>query len=184
MLGEHGDGQVPVWSSVQIHGMAQPERDATVERLREGIAPADFAEVCARERREVAALLQAGRVADAFTRVDTLPPDVRVIVKPYITHLSGSKTVLATANVTVDLLSTLYDGREVLVAGQAMLHRGRFSRIGRPAGCAGRSRRGRHLARGRNPAHRRRTRAVDDDFPPHRPAGAIVDARGRSRFTL
>ncbi len=134
MLGEHGDGQVPVWSSVQIHGMAQTERDATVERLREGIAPADFAEVCARERREVAALLQAGRVADAFTRVDTLPPDVRVIVKPYVTHLSGSKTVLATANVTVDLLSTLYDGREVLVAGQAMLRPGDFYGLEGPLG--------------------------------------------------
>ena len=53
--------------------------------------------------------------------MDTLSPDVRVIVKPYVTHLSGSKTVLATANVTVDLVGTLLDGREVLVAGQAML---------------------------------------------------------------
>ena len=134
MLGEHGDGQVPVWSSVQIHGMAPAERDNTVQRLRQGIAPADFPEVCARERRAVTALLQAGRVAEAFTRVDTLPPDVRVIVKPYVTHLSGSKTVLATANVTVDLLSTLYDGREVLVAGQAMLEKGDFYDMEGPLG--------------------------------------------------
>ena len=66
--------------------------------------------------------------------MDTLPPDVRVIVKPYVTHLSGSKTVLATANVTVDLLSTLYDGREVLVAGQAMLANGDFHGLQGPLG--------------------------------------------------
>ncbi len=134
MLGEHSDGQVPIWSSVQIHGMAAAERDNTVERLRHGIAPTEFAAVCARERNEITALLKAGRVTDAFTRVDSLPPDVRVIVKPYVIHFSGSKTVLATANVTVDLLSTLYDGREVLVAGQAMLENGDFHGLQGPLG--------------------------------------------------
>lgn len=134
MLGEHGDGQVPVWSSVQIHGMAASERDDTVRRLRHGIAPEDFVTVCAAERREVNALLMANRVTEAFTRVDALPPDVRVIVKPYVTHFSGSKTVLATANVTVDLLSTLYDGREVLVAGQALLENGDFYGLEGPLG--------------------------------------------------
>ncbi len=121
MLGEHGDAQVPVWSGVQIHGMDAAELAQTVERLRHGTMPEEFAAVVAHERQAITGLLNSGRVAEAFERVDTLAPDVRVIVKPYITHLSGSKTVLATANVTVDLVSTLLDGREVLVAGQAML---------------------------------------------------------------
>ncbi len=121
MLGEHGDAQVPVWSSVQVHGMDAAELAATVSRLRHDATLDDFAETCLRERKVVTELLLAGRVAEAFTRVDTLAPDVRVIVKPYVTHLSGSKTVLATASVTVDLVRTLLDGREVLVAGQAML---------------------------------------------------------------
>ena len=134
MLGEHGDGQVPVWSSVQIHGMAAAELDDTIKRLRQGVTPHNFATVCTNERREVNALLLAGRITEAFTRVDALPPDVRVIVKPYITHFSGSKTVLATANVTVDLLSTLYDGKEVLVAGQTMLDKGDFHGLEGPLG--------------------------------------------------
>ena len=121
MLGEHGDAQVPVWSSVQVHGMDAAELAGTVARLRHDATLDDFAETCQRERKAVTELLAAGRVAEAFTRVDTLAPDVRVIVKPYVTHLSGSKTVLATASVTVDLVRTLLDGREVLVAGQAML---------------------------------------------------------------
>ena len=121
MLGEHGDAQVPVWSSVQVHGMDAAELAGTVARLRHDATLDDFAETCVRERKAVTELLAAGRVAEAFTRVDALAPDVRVIVKPYVTHLSGSKTVLATASVTVDLVRTLLDGREVLVAGQALL---------------------------------------------------------------
>ena len=121
MLGEHGDAQVPVWSSVQIHGMGADELGQTIQRLRNRAQAEEFQAICARERTTVTELLRAGKVAEAFLRVDTLSPDVRVIVKPYVTHLSGSKTVLATANVTVDLVSTLLDGREVLVAGQAML---------------------------------------------------------------
>ena len=121
MLGEHGDAQVPVWSSVQVHGMAGAELGETIRRLRQGARAEDFQAIVTRERTVATELLRAGKVAEAFVRVETLSPDVRVIVKPYITHLSGSKTVLATANVTVDLVSTLLDGREVLVAGQAML---------------------------------------------------------------
>jgi malate dehydrogenase len=122
MIGEHGDGQIPVWSSVQIHGMEADELATTIATLRKGHTLEDFAALCARERQVLSGLLHEGRVAEAFARVDTLPPDARVVVKPYVTHLSGAKTVMATANVTVDLLRTLLDGREVLVAGQVMLH--------------------------------------------------------------
>lgn len=133
MLGEHGDAQVPIWSSVQIHGMEDAELAQTITRLRQGVDVEEFAAVCARERLVVSELLVAGRIADAFTRLDTLTPDVRVVLKPYVTHLSGSKTVLATASVTVDLVRTLLDGREVLVAGQAMLE-GDFHGLRGPLG--------------------------------------------------
>lgn len=134
MLGEHGDGQAPIWSSVRVHGMGGGgELAQTVQRLRRGVTSETFAALCAEERHQMIDLLEAGRVADAFARVDTLPPDARVILKPYITHLSGSKTVLATASVTVDLISTLLDGREALVAGQMMLE-GDFHGLSGPLG--------------------------------------------------
>jgi malate dehydrogenase len=133
MLGEHGDAQVPVWSSVSVHGMDGAELSATIAALRKGTEFADYARLCAEERANLSGLLNAGRVADAFARVDTLPPDVRVVVKPYVTHLSGAKTVMATANVTVDLVRTLLDGREVLVAGQVALD-GDFYGLSGPLG--------------------------------------------------
>ncbi len=133
MLGEHGDGQVPIWSSVQVHGMEAAELAQTVARLRQGTTLEQFADICARERQVVLEMITAGQVAEAFARVDTLPPDVRVVVKPHVTHLSGSKTVLATANVTVDLVNTLLSGGEMLVAGQAMLE-GDFHGLSGPLG--------------------------------------------------
>ncbi|HEX8463778.1 MAG TPA: hypothetical protein VF627_04100 [Abditibacterium sp.] len=133
MIGEHGDAQVPVWSSVQIHGMQSEELAATVSKLRRGVSLSTFAEICAREREALSGLLKSGQVAEAFGRVDTLPPDVRVVIKPYVTHLSGAKTVKATANVTIDLVRTLLDGREVLVAGQVQLE-GDFYGLDGPLG--------------------------------------------------
>jgi malate dehydrogenase len=133
MLGEHGDGQVPIWSSVQVHGMDADELALTVARLRQGTTIEQFAEICARERKVIIGLLEAGSVAEAFARVDTLAPDVRVVVKPHVTHLTGSKTVLATANVTVDLVSTFLNGGELLVAGQVMLE-GDFHGLSGPLG--------------------------------------------------
>lgn len=121
MIGEHGDAQVPVWSSVRVHGMDGSELSAAIARLRRGTELSDYMRLCSEERAALFDLLVEGRVADAFARVDALPPDVRVVVKPYVTHLSGSKTVMATANVTVDLVRTLLDGRDVLVAGQVVL---------------------------------------------------------------
>ena len=126
MLGEHGEGQLPVWSSVQVIGLDDDELSRAVAQLRGGLAIEDFAELCRNERTMVASLLAEGRVADAFARIEKLSPDLRVVLKPYITHLSGSKTVMATANVTIALLRILLEGQEALLAGQVALHAGEF----------------------------------------------------------
>lgn len=134
MLGEHGDEQVPIWSSVQIHGMDDQERAQAIAALRKGTEDADFTRLCREQREALAGLVAEGRFAEAFQKADAQPPDVRVVLKPYLTHLSGAKTVLATANVTVDLVGTLLDGREVLVAGQVVLDEEDFHGLTGPFG--------------------------------------------------
>lgn len=121
MIGEHGDSQVPVWSGVTVHGMERGELGDAIRTLRKGNESADFVDLCRRTRTELSGLIDLGEVAEAFRRLDVLPPDIRVVVKPFVTHFSGAKTALATANVTVELLRTLLDGRETLIAGQVML---------------------------------------------------------------
>ena len=121
MVGEHGSAQVPIWSSVSVVGMDKNSLAPTLLGLRRGTENADFAQLCQTELASVKALVIKGEIKEAFARVDTLPPDVRVVLKPFVTHLSGAKTVMATANVTVDLVQTLLDGRDALVAGQIVL---------------------------------------------------------------
>ena len=121
MIGEHGDAQVPIWSSVSVVGMDKSGLAPTLSQLRKGTEGQDFAQVCRDEREILKELIARGEIPEAFRRVDASPPDVRVVLKPYVTHLSGAKTVMATANVTVDLVQTLLDGRDALVAGQVVL---------------------------------------------------------------
>ncbi|GIV18739.1 MAG: malate dehydrogenase [Armatimonadota bacterium] len=121
VVGEHGEQMVPLWSSVRIYGMDMEEMLAISGRLRGNRSVLDFPQEVQREKLSVVAYLQQGLIREAFEHVDRLPPDLRVVLKPYLTHLSGAKTAVATANVTVDLVRTLMDGREIVVAGQVRL---------------------------------------------------------------
>lgn len=121
VVGEHGDAMVPLWSSVRIHGMDREELRSTLKRLQGERKISEFPEEVSREKQIVVDYLQQQNIREAFDYVDRLPPDLRVALKPYVTHLSGSKTIAATANVTVDLVSTLLDGREIVVSGQVQV---------------------------------------------------------------
>jgi len=137
MLGEHGDAQVPIWSSVSVQGVPDADTRLRIQSLRfrgDRVEGETFPARCKRERDKLAGLVQAGDMAEAFRLAEQLPPDVRVVIKPYLTHLSGAKTVMATANVTVDLVQTLLDGREMLIAGQVVLRPGEFHDLAGPFG--------------------------------------------------
>ncbi|MGL5083977.1 MAG: malate dehydrogenase [Microcoleaceae cyanobacterium] len=133
VVGEHGESMVPLWSSVRIHGMDLEELLAVDQRLRRGRKIAQFPDEIQAEKQEIFNYLQEGNIRQAFEYVDRLPPDLRVVLKPYVTHISGAKTAAATANVTVDLVQTLMDGRDIVVAGQVRLD-GEFYGIHAPIG--------------------------------------------------
>lgn len=117
VAGQHGTDLVPLWSTVRVAGLDAGERRAAVERLRGGRALAGLDDEVAAAQRELLSM----PVADAFALVDTWPPDLRSITRPWLTHTSGAKTAAGTANATVDLVETLLDGRDIVVAGQVLL---------------------------------------------------------------
>jgi malate dehydrogenase len=121
VVGEHGDELIPLWSTVKIHGLDESEMQSTLRRLRGDRSLREYPQEVQREKQRTMELVSQGRVQEAFAYVDRLPPDLRVGLKPYVTHLSGAKTAVTTANVTVDLVRTLMDGREIVVAGQVRL---------------------------------------------------------------
>ncbi len=133
VVGEHGEGMVPLWSSVKVHGMTSEELREIRHRLQQGLAVTDFPDAVSREKQAVMTIVETGNIAKAYDYVDRLSPDLRVVVKPYVTQISGAKTVAATANVTVDLIQTLLQGREIVVSGQVQLA-GEFYDIQTPLG--------------------------------------------------
>ncbi len=121
VLGEHGDEQVPLWSTVQIHGLDRRATDVAIARLRGARTLEDFPAEIAAGKAAVITALRAGDVAGAFRHVDRLPPDLRTVLRPWATHVSGAKTAVATAAATVELVEAIVEGREMVVAGQVAL---------------------------------------------------------------
>jgi malate dehydrogenase len=133
VVGEHGENMVPLWSSVRVQGMDTEELLTTLDRLRPEAAVSQFPKRLSQSKQVVFNFLEQGSIAAAYRYVDSLTADLRVVLKPYVTHLSGAKTISATANVTVDLVKTLLDGREIVVCGQVQLS-GEFYDIHTPLG--------------------------------------------------
>ena len=133
IVGEHGEGMVPLWSSVKIHGMTADELRDARRQLRRDRSVSDFPVEVMQAKKVVTGHIQKSDILQAYRYVDSLPPDLRVVVKPFVTHVSGAKTITATANVTVDLVQNLLEGREVVVSGQVQLD-GEFYGLRTPFG--------------------------------------------------
>lgn len=117
VAGQHGTDLVPLWSTVRVSGLDVAERQAAVARLRRGRTLDAFDAEIAAAQRDLLAL----DVGEAFTLIDGWPPDLRAVTRPWLTHTSGAKTAAGTAGATVDLVETVLDGREIVVAGQVAL---------------------------------------------------------------
>ncbi|WP_250446121.1 lactate dehydrogenase [Actinotalea sp. C106] len=120
VAGQHGADMVPLWSTVRISGLDPEERRRAVDGLRRGRSLAHFGDEVAHAQTELLDLA-AQDIGAAFDLIDTWPPDVRAVARPWMTHQSGAKTATGTANATVDLVDTVLDGREIVVAGQVAL---------------------------------------------------------------
>ena len=121
VLGEHGSGMVPAWSTVKVQGMAADEVDRAVRIMRKGTVLADFPDRLAAEADRLLAHMVSPNAAEAFVFLASMPPDMRTYLKPWVTHMSGGLTANVTAMVTVDLVKTVLAGHEVVAAGQVRL---------------------------------------------------------------
>lgn len=121
VAGEHGSMTVPLWSDVHIYGYSDEELQRALGRIRGGISTEELWDTVAQAQAELASLIQDGKVQEAYAVVDTYPPDVRVVTRPFVTHYSGAKTVIGTARAAMEFLRTITQGSDVLVSGQVGL---------------------------------------------------------------
>ncbi len=121
MVGEHGANIVPLWNSVHIHGIDEETLPGVLAKIRKGHKTENFTEDCAKARAKVNDLIGNRKILEAFAYVETLPPDMRVALKPFVIHFSGAKTVMATAQATVAMVQMICLGNDALVSGQIKL---------------------------------------------------------------
>ena len=126
VLGEHGNGMVPIWSSVLVQGMTDREWRLVEPTLRRGLRTEDYpAALLAHQRRliEMIASDPKNGALKALHSIRDLPPDLRVPLKPFAIHYTDAKTQTATAAATVELVKAVLEGRRVEVSAQYM-HQG------------------------------------------------------------
>lgn len=121
MLGEHGIGLVPTWSMMRLHGFDAEETAQLKAQLRGGLSAGAYPETLARELGAVRGMIEKGDLRAAFAHVRTLPPDLRVALRPYAAHYSGAKTAVATAHATIDMLRVVLSGHQTVMAAQVAL---------------------------------------------------------------
>ena len=121
VLGEHGDGMVPLWSSVRIYGTTPAERRTIEKQLRGALGTTDFpARLVEGRKRLIQMLIDDPRDGAwcALGHVATLPPDLRVALKPFAIHYTDAKTVEATSHAVVELITAIVSGRPMEIAAQ------------------------------------------------------------------
>lgn len=121
IAGEHGASIVPLWSNVHVYGFTEDQLRRELQRIRRGIDVANFPVALQKAQSEVQSLLVAGRIREAYALVDGFPPDVRLVVRPFVTHYSGAKTVIGTARATMEFIRTITLGADALISGQVAL---------------------------------------------------------------
>lgn len=121
VVAEHGDAMVPLWSTVRVHGLTVVEWQAAEKRIRRGLTTAAFPARLAEEKAKLAGMLMDDPERgprQALDYVADLPPDLRVVLKPFAIHYTDAKTVQATSHAVVELVTAIVSGRPMEIAAQ------------------------------------------------------------------
>ncbi|HDQ44399.1 MAG TPA: malate dehydrogenase [bacterium] len=121
MVGEHGRHLVPLWSNVHIYRYSGEALSAAIRKIRKNHRTPDFPGDVLDITRKLRERVLTGRIQEAYAILGRYPPDIRAAVKPFITHFSGSKTIMGTARATMDLIRTIMLGSDALISGQISL---------------------------------------------------------------
>lgn len=114
MIGQHGDHLVPIWSRVRVSGVDQARLDTWIAAQREARVLADLPEEIVRHRTTLLEMVSAGNIGGAFVAVESLPADLRAIIKPFLIHFTaGHTTEITTAHSVVDLIALAMEGDDI-----------------------------------------------------------------------
>jgi malate dehydrogenase len=120
VVGEHGLGMVPIWSSVEL-ATSQKEADSALEGLRKKSEEIDLRERVASLQKSVVALLAEEKIVEAYEATRRALPDARIFIEPFITTHCMRSTPNATANATLRVIAAALADDHRRIHGQVTL---------------------------------------------------------------
>jgi malate dehydrogenase len=120
VLGEHGQAMVPIWSTVELLTSSPALRDA-LATLKQCSAAVPLAQRIGMLQTEVAQLVEAGCILEAYDATRQSLPDARIFVEPFITVHTMHSTPNATSNATLYCLAAVLANDRRRVHGQVRL---------------------------------------------------------------
>lgn len=120
VLGEHGQAMVPLWSTVELK-FADPVLQGVLTQLKDLGAASPLMDRVMALQKQVAELLLAEEIAEAYETTRRALPDARIMVEPMITGHTMHSTPNATANATLHCLAAAIRNHHVRVHGQVSL---------------------------------------------------------------
>jgi malate dehydrogenase len=120
VLGEHGEGMVPLWSSVCVVD-AQEEIAARLEALQRQYSTDASWALDSRLHEHIESMIETAQVEKAYLLLQTMSPSVKILLEPLITARVLCSTPNATANATLDCIAALRHADDRKVHGQVLL---------------------------------------------------------------
>ncbi|MGR3320015.1 MAG: malate dehydrogenase [Candidatus Anammoxibacter sp.] len=117
VLGEHGTGLVPIWSSVKIYGLkesySKKRIDALVKKRQKQNLQRHLERICE--------LIGKGQIEKFYKSFYKFGPDSRVFLGPLVSNFTGAKTIAGATGATMRLLRTIISSNIDLAACQVKL---------------------------------------------------------------
>lgn len=118
VLGEHGTGIVPIWSSVKIYGL---EDKYSRKRIDEFIKKRHKHDLH-RHLERICKLIDQGQIEKFYESFYRFGPDSRIFLGPLISNFTGARTIAGATGATIRLLRTIMSSNIDLAACQVKLN--------------------------------------------------------------
>lgn len=120
VVGEHGPGMIPLWSSVHLVDVQGAELDA-LDAMRSELHRADAHEPLEGTPSSPQGMLSDQEVKSTYQRLSATAPELRVKLEPLLTTRILHSTPNATANATMECIQALIEADDRTIHGQVVL---------------------------------------------------------------
>ena len=117
VLGEHGTGLVPIWSSVKVYGLKDSYSKMRIDEFIKKRQKHNLQ----RHLQRICDLIGQGQIEKFYDSFYRFGPDSRVFLGPLISNFTGAKTIAGATGATMRLIRTITSSNIDMAACQVKL---------------------------------------------------------------